>query len=167
LGRFFLAVFFCLVSGLVVPSGRVIEAVAASGHLNNFGVVEEAVQNGCGRRDVVEQFAPFFDGPIGGHEGGAILITAQDDLQEDLAGFGGQALESHVIHDEQVGFEIAGQATVQFGGRGLGLVWSCIRSVGAEVASSGRSRIARGKIKHRIQIGKIEANAFLWKKRQG
>jgi len=58
-------------------------------------------------------------------------------------------------------------AAIAFLSAGGEEVWSCIRSVGAEVASSGRSRIARGKIKHRIQIGKIEANAFLWKKRQG
>ncbi len=107
--------------GLRLRGSAVAQPIASTGDLNNFGVVEKAVENGRGGGRVVEELAPFFDGPVGGHQGGAVFVSAQDDLQEDFSGFGRQGFEAHVINDQQVGFEVAGQAAVQFGGRGLGL----------------------------------------------
>ena len=39
------------------------EAVASAFHLDDLGVMERAVQNGCGGRDIVEELSPFFNGP--------------------------------------------------------------------------------------------------------
>ena len=77
----------------------VTKSIAFAFHLDDFGMVEKTVDNGRGRRDIVEQLASFFDGPVGGHERGAVLIAAHDDFQENLPGFGRQDFESHVIDD--------------------------------------------------------------------
>jgi RNA polymerase sigma-70 factor, ECF subfamily len=46
-------------------------------------MMKQAVEDRAGGRDVAEQFAPFFDGSIGGHHGGPVLVTAHDDFQEE------------------------------------------------------------------------------------
>ena len=38
-------------------------------------MVEQAVKDGAGGRDVTEQLAPFFDGTIGRHHGRTVLVT--------------------------------------------------------------------------------------------
>ena len=64
------------------PFGSAIgEPVAASGDRDYFGVVQEPVQDGAGSGHVVEQLAPFLDGPVGCHERGAVFVAAHDDLQ--------------------------------------------------------------------------------------
>ena len=50
-------------------------------------MMKQAVEDRAGGRDIAEQFAPFFDGSIGGHHGGTVLVTAHDDFQKDLAAF--------------------------------------------------------------------------------
>ncbi len=74
------------------------QAVAATGDLNNFGVVEKAVENGRGGGRVVEELAPFFDGAVGGHQGGAVFVSAQDDLQQGFSGLARQGFGAHVIN---------------------------------------------------------------------
>src|SRR2546427_147933 len=71
--------------------------------------MEKAVENGGGGGSVIEQLAPFFDGTIGGHEGGAIFVTAQDDLQEDLTGFWGQGVKAPIKIFQGFGVAEAGQ----------------------------------------------------------
>ena len=58
---------------------------------------------------VAQELSPFFDGTIGGHQGGAVFIATHDDLQEDFAAFWRQDLEPHVINDEEIGLEIFSQ----------------------------------------------------------
>jgi hypothetical protein len=55
-------------------------------------MMKQAVEDHAGGRDIAEQFAPFFDGSIGGHHGGTVLVTAHDDFQKDLAAFCGRIL---------------------------------------------------------------------------
>ena len=73
-------------------SGGSVQAVGFSGELNDLGVVEKAVQDGCGSGDVVDELTPFFNGAVGGHEGGAVFVTAHDQLQEYFACFGWKSL---------------------------------------------------------------------------
>ena len=89
--------------------GTILEAVAAAGDGDQLGVVEQSVEDGAGCGNIAEQLAPFFNGPIGGHHGGAVLIPAHDDLEEYFAALGRQDLQAHVVDDQQIGFEIAGQ----------------------------------------------------------
>lgn len=63
----------------------VLEPVAAAGDLDDVGVVQEAVEDGGGGGDVADEFAPLFDGSVGGHECGPVLVAAHDDLEEVLA----------------------------------------------------------------------------------
>ena len=44
------------------------QPVAAPGHAQDLRVMEEPVQIGVGRRPIVEQLAPFLNGPVGGRE---------------------------------------------------------------------------------------------------
>ena len=97
------------------------QAVTSAFHLDDLGVMEKTVQNGRGGGDIVEEFSPFFDWPVGGHEGRSVFIPPHDDLQEHFPGFGRQDFESHVIDLQQVGLQIAGQTAAQFGRRLVGL----------------------------------------------
>ena len=86
--------------------GAFLEPVTASGYRDDFGAMEQSVQDGAGGRHVAQELSPFFDGTIGSHQGGAVFIATHDDLQEDFAAFWRQDLESHVINDEEIGLEI-------------------------------------------------------------
>ncbi len=100
--------------GLVKP-------IAATGDFDDVGMMEEPVKDGAGGGNVVEQLAPFFDRPVGGHKSGANLVTAHDDFHQDLTGLGWQNFQAHVVHDEQIRLEVTGQGAIHFGRRDLRL----------------------------------------------
>ena len=104
-----------VIARIIVLTGAssVPQPVASALHRDDFGVMEKAIQDGGGGRNVVKELPPFFDGPVGGHEGGAGFITPHDDLQKNLPGFGWQDFESHVVNLQEVGLEIAGHGPVQ------------------------------------------------------
>lgn len=87
-------------------AGALAEAVAASGDGDDFGVVEEPVEDGAGGGDVAQELAPFVDGAVGGHHGGAVFVAAHDDLQQDFPTLGWKDFQAHVVDDEQVGLEV-------------------------------------------------------------
>lgn len=65
---------------------------------DDLGVVKKAVQLGRGGRYNIEELAPLFDGPIGGHQWKSDFILVHDDCQENFAaenfvGFGRQGFE--------------------------------------------------------------------------
>jgi hypothetical protein len=41
-------------------------------------VTEQAIQDCAGGGYIAQQLTPFFDGPIGGHYGGAVFITSRE-----------------------------------------------------------------------------------------
>ena len=84
----------------------VLEPIAASGYGDDFGVVQQSVEDGAGGRHVAKELSPFLDGPVGGHQGGAVFVAAHEYLQEDFAALGRQDLEPHVVNDEQIGLKI-------------------------------------------------------------
>lgn len=92
--------------GGVFSGGTVFETVAAAGDLEDFGVVQEAVEDGGGGGDVAEEFAPFFEGAVGGHEGGAQFVATHDDFKEVFAAFGREVFDAHVVDDEEVTAEV-------------------------------------------------------------
>ncbi len=75
-----------------------LESVAAPVDRNNLGVMEQAVEYSAGGGDIAEQFAPFFNGTIGGHHGGAVFVATHDDLQEDFAAFWREDFQAHIIN---------------------------------------------------------------------
>ena len=97
--------------------GALVEAVAGAGNGDDIGAVEESVEDGVGCGDVAEELAPFFDGAVGGHDGGAVFVSAHDDFQEDFAAAAGEIFEAHVVDDEEVGFEEKALSAGAVGGR--------------------------------------------------
>ena len=94
----------------------VLGAVAFALDFDEVGMVEESVEDGGGGRNIADEFAPFFEGTVGGHEGGAEFVAAHDDLEEVFAGFGWELLNAHVVDDEQIAFEVAFQGAFVAGG---------------------------------------------------
>lgn len=45
-------------------------------------MVQEAVNDGVGRRHIAQVFAPFFQRPVTGHDGGTIFVAAHDHFQQ-------------------------------------------------------------------------------------
>ena len=60
----------------------IFESVTVSFDLDDCCVVQEAVEYGCGGRDVADEFAPFFERPVGGHQCGAQFVASHDNLKE-------------------------------------------------------------------------------------
>jgi hypothetical protein len=110
----------------------VLEPVTAPGHRDDFGVVEQPIEDGAGGRHVAKELSPFFDGTVGGHQGGAVFVAAHDDFQEDFAAFGRQDLESHIVDEQEIGLEIFSQQ-------------AALASLGASVESSRTGRIPSGR----------------------
>jgi hypothetical protein len=86
--------------------------LAAAVDGDDFGAVQQAVEDGSGSGNVTQQLSPFVHRTVGGHDGGAHFVAAQDDFEQQFAAARGQGFESHVVDDEQVGFEIAGEQAV-------------------------------------------------------
>jgi len=93
-----------------------LEAVAASGDVDDFGAVQDAVEDGGGGGLVSEQRAPLLDGAVGGQDGGAHFVAAHDDFQEVFGGLVTEGFHAHVVEDEQVGAQVALEGFVAFGG---------------------------------------------------
>jgi hypothetical protein len=74
-----------------------LESVAPTVDGNDLGMMKQAIKDGAGGRNVVEEFAPFFDRPIGSHHGGTVFVTAHNDLQEDFTAFLRQDFEAHIV----------------------------------------------------------------------
>ena len=47
--------------------------------------LKESIKDGGGGGDIADEFAPFLDGPIGGHDRGSRFVAAHDDLEEVFA----------------------------------------------------------------------------------
>ena len=77
-----------------------------------MGMMQEAIEDGGGAWDVTQKRSPVGDGPVGGHDGGAVFIAPEDDLKEQLAGASGELLDTHVVDDEQIGFELPGELAI-------------------------------------------------------
>ena len=75
-----------------------LESITATVDGDDFGMMQQTVEDRAGGRDIAEQFTPFFDGSIRGHHGGSVLVTTHDDFQEDLAAFLRQDFESHIVN---------------------------------------------------------------------
>ena len=79
--------------------------------------MQKAVEDCRGAGDVAQERAPVGDRPVGRHDGGAVLVAPEHDLEEQFAGAGGELLDAHVVDDEQVHFEVPGElAVVERGG---------------------------------------------------
>lgn len=65
---------------LALGRRRVAEGVAV--HLDDVGVVKQAIQGGAGQQEVSEERRPLFEGTVGGNDRRAVLVALPDDLVE-------------------------------------------------------------------------------------
>ncbi len=96
----------------LAPGGRVFDAVAFAGDGDDLGVVQEAVQDGPGGGHVAQEFAPFLQRSVAGHDGGKVFVTTHDDFQQVFAGVFGQGLEPQVIDQEEIRAQVFAQVFV-------------------------------------------------------
>jgi len=107
--------------------GGFLHPIALALDFDEVGVVQEAVEYGGGSWYVSDEFTPFFEGSVGGHQGGAHFVAAHNDLEEVFAGLGWELGDAHVIDDKEVAFEVA------FHGALMTLVEAVVAEVGQEV----------------------------------
>ena len=69
--------------------------------LNYDGVVQQAVQQGCGDDVVAEDGSPLLEAAIGGEYGGALLVAGVDQLEEQVGAVGFDGQVADLIDDEQ------------------------------------------------------------------
>ena len=74
--------------------------------------MQEAVDDGASRGHIAEQLAPFFQGPVAGHNGGFVFVAPHDDFQQVFAGVFWQLLEPHVINDNEVRLQVSAEGLV-------------------------------------------------------
>src|SRR5665213_3232482 len=83
-------------------------AVAIDVHLEDGGAVDEAIDGGEGHGGVWEALAPFAERLVGGDQGGAALVAAADQLEENgglglLRGDVGQVVEDQEVEAVEPG----------------------------------------------------------------
>ena len=78
-------------------------------------MVKESIEDRCSRWHVTYKLTPIFQGAIGGHYGGFGFITPHDDFKEVLSRTFGKLLDTHVINNQKIRFEVAGQDFVLTG----------------------------------------------------
>lgn len=103
--------------------------------------MQEAVEDGGGGGDIGYEFAPFFEGTVGGHHGRAQLVAAHDDLEEIFPGLGRELFDAHVVDDKQVAFEVAFHGAPCFwSGEAMGSVQFIMFFVSIKQLRNGNSR---------------------------
>ena len=75
----FMKSLFIVISALSQREFRLC-APAAWAKLQDMPLMEQAIEHGCDRGCIPQQFAPVFDRPIGGHERAGALVAPHDDL---------------------------------------------------------------------------------------
>jgi hypothetical protein len=97
---------------LIVLGMGVLEPIASSFEGDDLGVVEEPVEDGGGAWHVADELAPIFEWSVACHDGASGLVAPHDDLEEVFPAVLGELLHAHVIDDEEIGSEVAGERGV-------------------------------------------------------
>jgi len=71
--------------------------------------MEKTIENRCRGRHVADQLAPIFQRPIAGHDRALGLVPPHDDLEQRFSAPLRQVFHAHVVHDQQIGLQVAGQ----------------------------------------------------------
>ena len=99
---------FILFSG---NGGVVFEPVAPASDGNGLGVMQAAIQDGAGGGHVPQEFAPFLQWPVTGHDSGPVFIPAHDDFKKMLAGVLGQLLQAEIVNYQKFRVEVTAQGS--------------------------------------------------------
>jgi hypothetical protein len=87
-------------------------SIASALEGDDLSVVEEAVEDSCGARDIAEELAPIFEWSVACHDGASGLMPPHDDFEEIFAAVLGELLHAHIVDDQEVGSQVAGQGGV-------------------------------------------------------
>jgi len=71
-------------------------------HLNDLGVRQKAVENGCGCRYISQELTPILSRSICSNQCGTRFVTAHEDLQEIFGGTGAELLHAEVLKDQKI-----------------------------------------------------------------
>jgi hypothetical protein len=77
--------------------------VAGPFDLNDDGVMEKAVQEGCRDDLISEDVAPFGEATVRGEDHSTTLIACVDQLEEEIASARGDGQVSDLVDDQQRG----------------------------------------------------------------
>jgi hypothetical protein len=79
--------------------------------------VKEAVEDGRGAGHIAQELASVLERTVTGHDGASRLVAPHDDLEEVFTAAFWKLLHAHVVDDEEVGPEVAGERGVYGCGR--------------------------------------------------
>ena len=79
------------------------ETIAGAFDLDDDGMVEEAVQQGCRDDGIAEDLAPFGEAAIGGEDHRPFFVAGVDELEEEVGAAGGDRQVADLVDDEQAG----------------------------------------------------------------
>jgi hypothetical protein len=82
---FLLCCVVCSCGGQCVDSG-VAESVAAAFEGEDVGVVDDAVDHGCGDTLVSEDVSPAGEGQVAGQDQAGVFVAGADELEEQVRG---------------------------------------------------------------------------------
>lgn len=66
---------------------RIAESIASAFDRDQFGMLQEAIENRRGRRHIPNQLAPIFQGTVGGHHGAPQFVSTHDDPKTPILGY--------------------------------------------------------------------------------
>ena len=90
--------------------------VAVSFNHDNLGVVREAIDQRDRAGGVGKDGVPVLEGQVRGHEHGAVLVAAADDLEEEVGGVGIVGEVANLVDGEQGGACIVAEAALEGAG---------------------------------------------------
>ncbi len=102
----FLAPFFRLLFGFLEAVGLALDG-------DDFGVVDEAIDQGDDAGGVGEDLVPFGERFVGRNDRGLLLVAARDDLEQQIGMAVGIGEVADLIDDKQPGPGIQSQATAK------------------------------------------------------
>ena len=88
-------------------------SIAATLNDEDLDVVGQAVDEGDGAGGVGEDGVPVFEGQVGGDEQGAVLVTAADELEEEVGGPCVIGEISHLVAHQERGPGVVPEASFE------------------------------------------------------
>jgi len=79
------------------------DSVAVAPEADNFSVIDQALNDGCGCRGIAEDVAPSAEGPIGRQDDGTTFISTGDHLEEEIGSLLLKGCVAQLIDDQDLG----------------------------------------------------------------
>ena len=96
-----------LCSAAFVLGESVVEAPGFGAGVDDVGSVGEPVNDRLGEAGVGEDFRPFAEGEVGGHDQAAAFVAFGEDLEDELGGAVGQGEVAEFVEDDEFGAGVA------------------------------------------------------------